>query len=491
MLPRIPHILSRSSRYSRLGNAGPLAIGALLSLSALGACASVPAKGGLANVQETARQRLGLRVDWIQGGAEDSVAMAYVDRTLRGVVPVDSAIQLGLLRNKRLQASFEDLGIAQADLVQAGLFGNPVVSAGKALARGGGTGILSFGVALPFIEFLQRPLRQRVAQQEFAAVGARMGAAVLTLAADIRVAYVEAQAASQMVELRRSVTQALDASAVAAQALYDAGNLADLDLAMERAQAAEARLMLFRAEGEEQVARAELERLMGVSGEGSWTLTARLLPPTDSVSVVSALATTALGRRLDLRAARNDATASARSVGLTRAFALLPDGTIGATYERDPDGTFTGGSVSLPIPLLNRGQSRVARSRAMLRQATARHDALAVEIGAEVRQLSATLESSRARETHLRTVVLPLRRQVVTESQKFVNAMALSIFTLLLAKQAEIDAGQAYVDALRDYWVTRARLERAVGGSFAPLTPQEQLDTDATAVAPRGLPSPH
>lgn len=475
---------------ARFGRTNPPSFSALLLLSGLTACASVPTKGGLTDVQDVSRQRIGLRVDWIQDRSEDSVAMAYVERTLRGEVPVDSAIQIGLLRNKRLQSSFEDLGIAQADLVQAGLFGNPVVSVGKALARGGGTGILSLGVALPFVEFLQRPLRKRVAEQEFAAAGARMGASVLTLAADIRVAYVEAQAASQMVELRRSVTQALDASAVAAQALSEAGNLADLDLAMERAQAAEARLVLFRAEGDQRVARAELERLMGVSGEGAWTLTPRLTPPTDSVAPVAVLAATALGRRLDLRAARNDAEGSARNLGLTRAFALLPDGTIGATYERDPDGTFIGGSAAIPIPLLNRGQSRVARSRAFLRQATARHDALAVEIGAEVRQLSATLESSRAREQHLRTVILPLRRVVVSESQKFVNAMALSIFTLLLAKQAEIDAGQAYVDALRDYWVTRARLERAAGGSFAPLTPQEQMDTNATSAAARGKPSP-
>ena len=474
---------ARSHRFNRIVVATTLAAG-------VAGCASVPSKGGLDSVQESTRQRIGLRVDWIQGRPEDSVAMAYVNRVLTGEVAVDSAIQIGLLRNKRLQASFEDLGIAQADVVQAGLFGNPVVSAGKALARGGGTGLLSAGVAVPFIDFLQRPLRKRVAAQEFAAVRARMGAAVLTLAAEIRAAYVDAQAAAQMLELRRSVTEALDASAVAAQALYDAGNLAELDLAQERAQAANARVELFRAEGEQRVTRAELERLMGVGGDASWTLTARLAPPTDSLASIATLAATALGRRLDLRAARSDAEASARALGLTRAFALLPDGTIGATYERDPDGTFTGGSVSIPIPLLNRGQARVARSRALLRQATARHDALVVEIGAEVRQLSAALKSSRAREQHLRTVVLPLRRLVVVESQKFVNAMAQSIFTLLLAKQAEIDAGQAYVDALRDYWVTRAKLERAVGGSFTPLTPQERLDTDAAADTTRRTPSP-
>ncbi len=462
----------------------------MLMLAAGVGCASVPAKGGLSTVQEVTRQRLGLRVDWIQGQPEDSAVQAYVSRTLQGEVPVDSAIQIGLLRNKRLQASFEDLGIAQADLVQAGLFGNPVISAGQGFARGGGPSVLSASIVLPFIDFLQRPLRTRVAEQVFAAERARMGAAVLTLAADIRMAYIEAQAATQMLELRRNVAEALDASAIAAQAIHGAGNLSDLELAQQRALAAEARLELFRADGAQRVARADLERLMGVAGGGGWALPPRLPQPPDSLASATALTAIARARRLDLTAARADAEAAARQARLTRAFALLPDGTIGPTYEREPDGSFVGGAVSVAIPLLDRGQSRVARSRALFRQASARHDALVVEMGAEVRQLSATLDAARAREAQLRLVVLPLRREVVTESQKFVNAMAQSVFTLLLAKQAEIDAGQAYVDALRDYWVTRAQLERAVGGSFAPLTAQERMGTDAAADSVRDPRSP-
>jgi outer membrane protein TolC len=87
---------------------------------------------------------------------------------------------------------------------------------------------------------------------------------------------------------------------------------------------------------------------------------------------------------------------------------------------------------------------------------------------------------------HLQRTVLPLRAKLVAESQRFVNAMEHSVFTLLLARQAEIDAGQAYVEALRDYWSLRARLEQDVGGSFQPLRPDEQ----ATGGAQRPMQSP-
>ena len=44
--------------------------------------------------------------------------------------------------------------------------------------------------------------------------------------------------------------------------------------------------------------------------------------------------------------------------------------------------------------------------------------------------------------------------------------MQVSLFDLLRAKQDEVNAGREYVEALRDYWVARAELEKAVGGSL-------------------------
>ncbi len=46
--------------------------------------------------------------------------------------------------------------------------------------------------------------------------------------------------------------------------------------------------------------------------------------------------------------------------------------------------------------------------------------------------------------------------------------MAMPVFMLLSAKQAEIDAGRAYLESIRDYWMARAELERATGGALPP-----------------------
>ena len=254
--------------------------------------------------------------------------------------------------------------------------------------------------------------------------------------------------------------------------------------------AADAGLSLIRAVEESRVARAELGRLMGVAGtDTSWVLSPRLADPGDDSLSLPVLLGVARGRRLDLRARRQDVETMGRALGFDQRFALLADGTIGLGYEREPDGTFRGGGFSIPLPFFDRGQARIARARSVLRQAVSHHDALTVDMGAEVTSLFARLTGARDRALQLRRTVLPLRRAVVSETQRFVNAMQETIFTLLIARQAEIDAGQTYIHALREYWTIRAQLERAVGGSFAPLTSDER--DDSLGRAPSLLPLPN
>ena len=442
--------------------------------SSMIACASLPVNEGVDAVNQAVAARSDVRATWLRDRAADSAATAYAAQALHGVVPVDTAIRVALLRNKRLQATFEDLGIAQADVVQAGLLANPVFSGGSFRADAGGPGILQLGLALPFIDYLQRPSRRGAARLAYAAEQSRVAAAVIALVADVRVAYAEAQAADQMLELRATVLQATEASAIAAGALHDAGNVSDFDLAQQEAMAADARLAMLTARGERRAHVAALARVMGVTSDTSWTLTPRLGLPTDTLPPVPVLVRLGHARNLELRAALESAAAAGRLAKLANTFALLPDGSIGVGRETDPDGRFTGATLTVPLPLFDQGQGRIARARATFRQAVNRHDALAVEIAADVTALAARVEASRERAVHLQRTVLPLRARLVAESQRFVNAMAQSVFTLLLARQAEIDAGQAYVEALRDYWSLRARLEQAVGGSFQPQTPDEQ-----------------
>jgi cobalt-zinc-cadmium efflux system outer membrane protein len=90
---------------------------------------------------------------------------------------------------------------------------------------------------------------------------------------------------------------------------------------------------------------------------------------------------------------------------------------------------------------------------------------------------------------YYRQVVIPLRHQIVEQNQLQFNAMQIGVFELLQSKQAEIDAGREYVEALKDYWMARAELERAVGGAFDNVAPTTQ-PTDSTST-PATQPAGH
>jgi cobalt-zinc-cadmium efflux system outer membrane protein len=81
-----------------------------------------------------------------------------------------------------------------------------------------------------------------------------------------------------------------------------------------------------------------------------------------------------------------------------------------------------------------------------------------VQLGVE--QLGATYGIAE----RYRRELLPVREMIVAESQKEVNFMLIGVFELLAAKQQEYDAYQEYLEAVRDYWISRVELRRSVGG---------------------------
>jgi cobalt-zinc-cadmium efflux system outer membrane protein len=90
----------------------------------------------------------------------------------------------------------------------------------------------------------------------------------------------------------------------------------------------------------------------------------------------------------------------------------------------------------------------------------------AVEIRSEVRELRDKLTSKRDIAQFYRDQLLPTRRQIRDQTQLQYNAMVVSPLELFTARRLEVRAERGYVEAKRDYWVTRAELERTVGGSL-------------------------
>jgi cobalt-zinc-cadmium efflux system outer membrane protein len=446
----------------------------LCAVVSIAGCASPHDRRSFDDVQTMVLERTGTHVQWNTGSDEDRAAEQAVAQLLSRDLSPDDAVQIALLNNRRIQGTFEELGIAQADLVAAGLLKNPVLDGDVLFSTaGGGTGV-ELTVLQSFLDVLWIPMRQKVAKASLESVKTRVAAEVIALGGEARRACIELQAAQQLLELRRTVTDATSASYDLARRIHAAGNMTDLDLQSQRALYEQSKLDLASAELEIVESRERLHVLMGVWGaQTQWKTSPRLPDIPQQAVVEETVEQTAIERSLALAAAGQDILRLGEALGITETTALLQDVQIGAKTERDQDGSWgVGPAFSLPIPLFDQGQAGVAAARARLRQAQQQYMVVAVEVRSAARTAVARVRLARDRALYLRQVVLPLQSRIVENSQRQYNAMTISVFQLLQARQEQIGAGAQYVESLRGYWLARSELDLILAGAAG----SEQLD---------------
>ncbi|AKU94948.1 Copper tolerance protein [Labilithrix luteola] len=461
----------------------PVAIAAAL----LGGCASTSAREPFKNVATEVRARSGHDIRWNQGTDDDKKADDAVDALLRRELTVDGAVQVALLANASLQATFEELAISQADLVQAGLLKNPTFAIGMTAWEAEHISPNLFAsVEQDFLDIVTMPMRKRVAATELEATKLAVGDHVLELAAQVREAFYNAMAAEQVSAMRRLVDDASQTAAELARRQHEAGNMSDLALSTQLSLPAQTALDRRRAEGEAAVAREKLNKLMGVWGpRTAWKMAARLPELPKEEASLENLESKAIEQRLDIGAARRNVQAMDYALGLAKTTRWF--GSVNVSLEAArlrSTGHFSfGPSVALEIPLFDQRQAQIAKLEAFKRQGESSLRALAVDVRADVRATSARVVTARSVVEQYAKSVVPLREQVVRFSQEQYDAMLLGVYQLIQAKQDEFDAYREYIEALRDYWVARSDLERAVGGRVGAPAPAV-ANHPAAVVAP-------
>jgi len=420
-----------------------------------------------ANVQKLTCDRTPRVIRWNQNSPQDTAITRELREMLAKPLGAEEAVQIALFNNRGLQATFEDLGIAQADLVQAGLMSNPRFFASVRFPDvAPRTPDSEFSIAADFLDLLMIPLRKQIAGDRLGIAERRVADAVLALEHDVRVAFYTYQGRRQTIALQKTIDDAQQIALDIARRQHQAGNIGDLDLASEEATYSTMKLDLARTQAMARSDREELNRLMGLWGNESaaWQTTEKLPELIDIEPPMEHLESLAIRQRLDLDAARRETHLIAQSIGLTEQF-RLSGLEIGVDTEHDPTGfNVTGPILSVEIPIFDQKQAQVARLQAEYRQGLNRLTALAIDIRSNVRATRDRVIAARELARLYRDELIPQRRRVTQLSELHYNAMLLGIDRWLIARQSEVSAYKEYIDAMRDYWIAKADLERAVGG---------------------------
>jgi outer membrane protein TolC len=444
---------------------------ALLALvfiaAAAGGCASFSPDGGMNAVSSIAAPEL--RSDVVKAGTDEAAAAVRtrVSRLLASALSPDAAVRIALVNNKGLQAAFNELGIAEAAKVEASLPPNPTFSLSRI-----STPVeldIERRIIADILSLATLPERTEIAAERFRQAQLRAVETTLRVGFETRRRYYRAVAALEIAASLAQAVSAADAAASLAKKLGETGAINKLDRTREEAFWAELVTQVAAARQRAASERERLIRALGLWDNDDGLKLPHALPATpEAPRTLLAAETDAIRRRVDVRIARIEANALAKSYGLTQAtrfIGLLEVSGVSRTQaEGGTSGTGGGVEVDLQIPIFDFGEARLRRAGEAYRRAVNRLAEKAINARSEAREAYQRYRSSYDIASRYQRDVLPLRKIISEETMLRYGAMQIDVFSLLTEARQRVAVQIAAIEAQSDFWLAMTDLDAAIAG---------------------------
>lgn len=437
----------------------------LLAAAGCAACVSTDASKDIERSQQLVASRANLAADWL---APLDAAAQWDDAS---PLDVETAVASALSRSPELRAKVEEVARSRAELVQAGLLPNPVLSLSLGFPIAGADGGTSIGASLVqnFAAILSTGRRKEAANAELERSVLELSDAAISTAARARTLHAAVALADQAAAFAEENASLVQRSLDLTQRRMDAGEASRLDLNRVRVLLRQAQVEASQLRAAADTARRELLLQMGVPERDATfvvvpqALSSGLIP---DESVVIELASS---QRLDVAAAIASADAAASRAGIAEKSRFDVHG--GVDYERDEDGRDTlGPSVEVPIPIFDTGDARIAAARAEARALSHRAQAARQRAIGEARSAWIRARADEEASAAFATEIVQLADENLELARRAYDAGEEDLTVLLETQRSRI-AAKLELLKLRERAVrSRIELERAVGGSL-PASP--------------------
>lgn len=442
----------------------------MTSALALSGCASFTADRGMSSVQEFAGAPLGKDVIALRSPEEESAARSIVDQLLAKRLSPDDAVQIALVNNRELQAAYNQLGISEAQRIQASLPPNPTFSLER-IAGAGSVEIEARAIA-SVLSLLTLPARAQIASDRFRQAQLEAAETTLRIATDTRRAYFRALTAKVLVNFLIQSQSAAQAAAELSTQLGESGTMNKLDQARNQVFFAELTAQLAQARQLASTERERLIRLMGLWGPDiDFKLPVNLPRLPGKPAVQPDIEREAVARRLDLQIARIDVQALSRSLDLSNATRMISVLELSGIKKRVTSVEETererGFELELQIPIFDLGAGKLRQAEETYMQSVNRLAAKAINVRSEAREAYGTYRGAYDIARHYQREVLPLRKIISDETLLRYNAMQIDVFTLLTEARARIASTTSAIEAERAFWLAATNLGASVLGGGA------------------------
>lgn len=375
----------------------------------------------------------------------------------------DEAVATALWNNAAFQVTLSQLGFARADLVDAGLLTNPVLSLLFPL----GPKQLEATVRWPIEVLWERPKRRAAAQLALDATANSLVQSGLDLALAVRVSHADYALAIDRQRLATETAAALERIDTLTQSRLAAGDIGALEARVARVDAARGRQDADRAAHEVRLARERLRLLMGLAADDPVVDQIQASPAPDACGAAADLLPHALAARPDVRAAEIAVEAAGARLGWERRRVLAFTAVLDANGQ-GTQGFEAGPGVDVGLPIFNRNQGGRLRAETELQRASAAYVAIQQQVGLDVRESVTLLEQARESRTAWRTTLVTPLEANLADAEDAYRAGDSSFLFVLENSRRLIEARLRERELAADETRALARIERAIGAKCAP-----------------------
>lgn len=492
-----------------------------LLLAALAGCATTNPAADYARARNLISARADVQDVYLPGG--DEVAAVRVDELLDGGLSVAEAVQVALLNNPEFQALFAEIGASRADVAQSSLPTNPTVSLGLQFPEGGGLADLTVAFAQQIADLWQIPIRKKIAEAELERTLFSVGQRAVDLIAEVRMRCYRVLALEQAVAYTEDNLRLVQRAVALSDTQFRAGEVSEFDVNLARTGVLDVQEELIVVRGLLAQARADLSQVLGLGTRSQEFRMVEELPTTPRAPLAAdVLLDIALEERFDVRVAWF-AVQRAEAALRLECRRFLPDVQLGFAFERSEQRALPGrkiladtarasiaaGKLSAPtiqsrgeramaksqiidaklgptlaltVPVFDQNQAQIAKARVRVLQARKEYKAKAEAVAADVQRAVAAAAAATEMLQFQESQALPQAQATVEGAESRYQAGEEGVLVLIEAQDGLVRRRRAYVDALRDYAVSLAQLEGAVGGC-ALLT---RLSTSSQTSQPEG-----
>jgi outer membrane protein TolC len=403
-------------------------------------CARFSPDGGMFAVETAASTELGKDVIKIRDEGDAAAVSARVKGLLAKPLTAAGAVQIALINNRGLQAAYNELGISEAQMVDASLPPAPTLSFQSLVGSGGFE--IQRQIVQNVLALLTLPRRRDIAEARFRQAQARAVEMTLQVAMEAARAYYRAVAASEAVRFLEESRLSAETASELAKQLGETGATSKLDQAREHAFYAEVSGQVATARLRQRSDRERLIRALGLWGSATTFRLPGKLPalPTKPRSL-SSVEREAVLRRTDLIIVQ----------------------TRNGQVEIDKISR-RGFLLDAQIPIYDFGETRVRRAEETYMQACNRLFERAVNVRSEAREAYQLYRGAYDIARHYEREVLPLRKIILDETMLNYNAMIRDLFVLLGEARARISANMQAIEARREFWLASVDLHAAIVG---------------------------